>query len=87
MSDSTTEAPTTFVYEAKSGDSITLAAFHLVPTGVFRKARALSPMDQMFAVIEAAVDEENLEKVDALPVAEVHVLFSDWTDGATVPNS
>lgn len=76
-----------FVYTAKSGEDITLVNFAAIPAGVFRRCRALSGMEQTFAVIEAGADEENLAKVDALPVSELEALFTEWSDGADVPNS
>lgn len=75
-----------FTYTAESGDVIALTPFHLIPSGVFRKARHLNGMEQTFAVIEAGADAANLEKVDALPVAELDTLFDAWSDGVSVPN-
>jgi hypothetical protein len=80
------DAPKTFTYPAESGTLIDLLAFHLIPSGVFRKARHLDGMAQTFAVIEAGADEENLAKVDALPAHELGALFDAWSDGASVPN-
>ena len=76
-----------FTYTSEAGETIELAPFSSIPTGVFRKARHEDSLSQVFLCIEAAADEENLAKVDALPVAEVNDLFEAWADGASVPKS
>jgi hypothetical protein len=83
-----TDAPAreVYTYTAKSGVTIDLTPFHLIPSGIFRRARHLNGMEQVFAVIEAGADEANLDKVDALPVGETNTLFDLWSDGATPGN-
>lgn len=76
-----------FTYDASTGETISLKPFTTIPAGVFRRARNLDALGQVFACIEAAADEENLDKVDALPVAELNDLFDKWADGADVPKS
>jgi len=76
-----------FTYTTADGETISLKPFSRIPAGVFRKARAEDNLSQIFLCIEAAADEENLDKVDALPVEEVNDLFEKWAEGADVPKS
>lgn len=76
-----------FTYTTPLGVDIDLKPFKSIPSGVFRKARHLNYLDQIFALIEEAADEENLAKVDALPVDQIDALFEAWADGADVPKS
>lgn len=76
-----------FTFTTDSGETIELAPFKSIPSGVFRKARSLNYLDQIFSLIESAADEENLAKVDAIPVDQIDALFEAWADGADVPKS
>jgi hypothetical protein len=62
------DAPRTFVFE-KGGVKITAPYFEDVMTAdFFRRYRKSSEVEQMFALVESALDEENLAEFGKLKV-------------------
>ena len=81
--------PGVFTYRTEAGEKVTLPSLSAIPSGLLRKYRKLPEVDFMFSVLEDAMDEEELAKLDAVSISEVERLFEAWQadEGATFPES
>lgn len=70
-----------FHFHTDSGSEIVLPRQDQLPVGIIRKSRKLNQDEQVWMFIEHVADEQNLEKIDALTIAEFQRLVTEWTDG------
>lgn len=80
-------ADTLYEWATPDGQVIRLKPFGRIPSGVVRKARNLSNLEQTIALIEAGVDDEGQELVDALALEELDKLLEDWAGDVAYPQS
>lgn len=74
--------PTNYVFTAASGDTITLPWLDKVlNAGFLRRNRNKSEDEQMWTLLETFADEDELEKIDKLSMAELADLFTGWQKG------
>ncbi len=73
-----------FHYKAESGASIALPRFGQVPSGLIRKVRKESPVEQMFSILEGVCDAKTLDAIDLLDSAELNVMVGAWQEDAKV---
>jgi len=66
---------------------ITLPSFTTLPVGLVRKARNLSPDDQMWQMLESILDEKTLDVIDTMSLSEFTEAMEGWTQGAPVGES
>lgn len=83
------EMPESITLKTSKGD-LTLPHFRLVPFGALRKARkSQDELDQISTLIELVCgeDSDELALLDSLPSPEVLIMFSEWTQGASLGES
>ena len=78
-----------FTWEAPSGVEIALPSIQSLTAGMIRKHRNEAPLDFMFSILEALLDEDELAKVDDLTLPDTEALFTAWqaSEGVSVPQS
>ena len=73
-----------FHHTTAAGVSITLPRFDQIPSGVVRKVRKESPVEQMFSILETVCDAATLAKIDKLTSGELQTVMSAWQEDAKV---
>lgn len=75
-------------YQIKhQGKSITLPDFKNLPVGIIRKARNLGPDEQMWFILENALEEKQLAVIDDMTISEFTEAMTGWTQGAPLGES
>lgn len=76
-----------FHYKTDGGDTVTLPKMENVPGGILRKARLevrknddVGQDEYMWALLEGVLDEDQLDVVDSLGIAEIGRLFDAWSE-------
>ena len=76
-----------FHWKAEDGTEIVLPRMDQIPAGVLRRHRKGEMIDLVFSLLEETADEENLAKVDALPIGQLNKMFEDWQEGVELGES
>lgn len=66
-----------FEYETENG-LIVIPSIAKMPSGVIRRIRKLSPVDQVFTVVEETASAEALALIDQLPAPEFNAFCAAW---------
>ncbi|APT84510.1 hypothetical protein [Corynebacterium aquilae] len=74
-----------YEYTADDGTVITVPWLDtVIDAGTMRRVRKLDLNDQMWTLLEEFAEPDELEKVDALSLAEVPKFFRGWEKGLEV---
>jgi hypothetical protein len=78
-----------YTWTSSAGEAITVPDPAALSAGFLRANRKLSDIDLIFTVFEELLEEDELEKLDRLSVAEVNRLFAEWqgASGVSIPQS
>ncbi|KQP83742.1 hypothetical protein [Aeromicrobium sp. Leaf291] len=81
-------ATTPYQWPTPDGRTINLKPFDRLPSGVFRKNRSKSNLEQSLAMVEAgAVSDDDLEIADDLAIGDLDQLVEDWAGEVSHPQS
>jgi hypothetical protein len=73
-----------FHYTSKSKKIIVIPKFKNIPSGIIRRNRDKSDLDQVFEAIEAITDDKTLAIIDALDAEELGQFVKAWQEDSKV---